>query len=151
MPIKSYLISKSLNFSDIETPPIFLGDQNGRYYYAFAQTDDPPSGGKSVSADELEGLRSEGLPFRQIKQEAERRILNVAPAWRQQNALVDLFMLGQKDNPTIEEQEKVTQAKALLEQVQIIRDRSNEIETSILNGSAVDYQLDTGWNAADAE
>ena len=37
----------------------------------------------------------------------------------------------------------------LLERIQAIRLRSNEIEASFLNGVAVDYWTDRGWNYLD--
>ena len=145
MKIKSYLFNKELNFTDMSVLPIHVGNMDGRYYFSFAENVDPPSGGKSVSADELAELKSTSMIFRQIKQKAEERIIAIAPLWRQQNTLADLYILGQKDNLSSEEQEKFDRATELLETIQAIRNRSNEIEYSLLNGIAVDYQTDPAW------
>lgn len=151
MALKSYLFSKELNFSDIATPPIHLGNMDGRYYFSFAESSDAPSGGKAVTADEIDLLQKNGTIFKQIKQEAERRILAVAPLWRQQNALADLYILNQKESLTTDEQDQVAQAEEILTSVQAVRSRSNEIESSVLNGIAVEYLTDYGWNGLDAE
>jgi len=151
MSIKSYLISKELNFTDLSIMPIYLGSLDGRNYFSFAEDVNPPSGGKNITNDELALLRGSGLVFKQIKQKAEERILSVAPLWRQQNALVDLYLLGQKENPATDEQDQMAQAQAIITSIQEIRSRSNEIENSILNGIAVDYLIDLGWDQPDAE
>jgi len=43
------------------------------------------------------------------------------------------------------EQETLTKAQDLLAQVQVLRQRSNAIEASFLNGVAVDYLSDNAW------
>jgi hypothetical protein len=145
MNLKSYLFNKELNFNDMTILPIHIGNMDGRYYFSFAENVNPPAGGKSVSSEEIGELRGSGMVFRQIKQKAEERIVAIAPLWRQQNALADLYMLGQKESLLSEEQERFSRAQQLLETIQAIRNRSNEIEESLLNGIAVDYQTDPAW------
>lgn len=146
MTLKSYAFTKELNFTDMEVMPVHLGNINDRYYFSFANNVTPPSGGKNVSQEEISDLRENGVLFKQIKQKAEDRILSVAPLWRQQNALVDLYILGQKETLTAEEQQKSDQAKELIEIIQAIRGRSNEIENSLLNGTPIDHLSDHAWD-----
>ncbi len=150
MTLKSYPFSKELNFTDLDIMPIHLGNLNDRYYFAFAEGINPPSGGKAVSNDEINDLRTYGVTFKQIKQKAEEHILDVAPLWKQQNALADLYMFGLKETLDAEEQDKVNQAKNLIESIQTIRNRSNEIEESLFNGIAIDYLTDQAWGNTDA-
>lgn len=51
----------------------------------------PPLGGKAVSEDELDEVLSNSQLIRQIKEEAGRRITDMAPVGKQQNALADLY------------------------------------------------------------
>lgn len=146
MKLKSYLFNKELNFTDMSVLPIHIGNMEGRYYFSFSEEVDPPAGGKMVSTEELAKLQNSGMAFRQVKQKAEERILAIAPLWRQQNALADLYVLGQKANRTSDEQDRLDNATSLLETIQSIRTRSNEIEDSLLNGNAVDYQTDSAWD-----
>ena len=83
--------------------------------------------------------------IRQIKEEAGRRITDIAPVWKQQNALADLYLLGDRTDLTDAERETLTKAQDLLAQVQVLRERSNAIEASFLNGVAVDYLTDKAW------
>lgn len=64
-----------------------------------------------------------------IKEEAQRRILNVAPAWRQRNATIDL-----------QSQDEVVRAAAqsVIDSVNAIRAKSNEIEASLTSKSDAD-------------
>lgn len=64
-----------------------------------------------------------------IKEEAQRRILAVAPAWRQRNATIDL-----------QSEDEVVQAAAqsVIDSVNAIRAKSNEIEASLTSRSDAD-------------
>lgn len=150
MTLKSYLFSKDLNFTDLDIMPIHLGNLSDRHYFAFAEGINPPSGGKAVSNDEINDLRANGVTFKQIKQKAEEHILGVAPLWKQQNALADLYIFGLKETLDAEEQEKFNQAKSLIESIQAIRSRSNEIEESLFNGVPIDYLTDQAWESDNA-
>jgi hypothetical protein len=152
MNLKSYLQTRAPNFVESEIAPIHLVDVNGRHYYAFAADVTPPSGGKTVSESELDDILSNSQIIRQIKEEAGRRITNIAPVWKQQNALADLYLLGGRTDLSGEEDERLTKAQDLLTQVQVLRQRSNEIESSFLGGVAVDYLTDQAWEESeDAE
>lgn len=145
MNLKSYLHDRAPHFDESEIAPIHLADLNGRHYYAFAAGVTPPSGGKAVSEDELSDVLSNSQLIRQIKEEAGRRILEIAPVWKQQNALADLYLLGDRTDLTEVEQQTLSKAQDLLTQVQVLRERSNAIEASFLNGVAVDYLTDKAW------
>lgn len=145
MITKSYLSTKALDFSTLETAPAYLGELNGRFYYAFAENVQPPSGGKNVSDAELQAIKENAPLFRQIKARAQDEILKVAPLWQQVNALADLVLLGQKSNPTTEEQGKLEKSQQLLTQVKSLRNKSNEIEEGFLNGQATDYLSERVW------
>ena len=145
MNLKSYLLTRAPVFTESEIAPIHLADLNGRHYYAFAENVTPPSGGKAVSDEELKGVTSNSQLIRQIKEEAGRRITDIAPVWKQQNALADLYLLGDRTDLTEAKQETLTKAQDLLAQVQVLRERSNAIEASFLNGVAVDYLTDKTW------
>ena len=145
MNLKSYLHDRAPHFDESEIAPIHLADLNGRHYYAFAADVTPPSGGKTVSDDELDDVLSNSQLIRQIKEEAGRRITDIAPMWKQQNALADLYLLGDRTDLMDAEQETLTKAQDLLAQVQVLRERSNAIEASFLNGVAVDYLTDKAW------
>ncbi|MAZ75896.1 MAG: hypothetical protein CMH31_01180 [Micavibrio sp.] len=152
MTIKSYLHSKAPRFAESKIAPIHLADTNGRHYYAFADKVKPPKGGKNVSDEELQKIIPDSLLIRQIKEEAGRRITKIAPVWKQQNALADLYLLGGHTDLSGEEDERLTKAQDLLTQVQVLRQRSNEIESSFLDGMAVDYLTDQAWEESeDAE
>ena len=151
MITKSYPISKTIDFGNASVAPVFLGELEGRYYYAFTEEVAPPSGGKNVSADEVEKIKQSSLLFKQIKRKTEEEITKVAPLWQQVNALVDLVLLMNKPDLTAEERSAITDAKELLMQVHGLRDKSNSIETGFLNGQATDYLSDHVWAQADAE
>jgi hypothetical protein len=77
-----------------------------------------------------------------IKYEAQRRILEAAPEWRQRNAAVDV----QSSNADVR-----AAAQAVIDAVASIRTKSNEIEASIV--SMTDEQIldfnardDSHWN-----
>ena len=152
MNLKSYLQTRAPNFAESEIAPIHLADVNGRHYYAFAEDVTPPSGGKAVNESELDDILSNSQIIRQIKEEAGRRITETAPVWKQQNALTDLYLLGGRTDLSGEEDERLTKSQDLLTQVQVLRQRSNEIESSFLDGVAVDYLTDQAWEESeDAE
>lgn len=77
-----------------------------------------------------------------IKSEAQRRILKTAPDWKQRNAAVDI----QSDDADVR-----ASAQAVIDAVNAIRTKSNEIEASIV--SMTDEQIldfnardDSHWN-----
>lgn len=152
MNLKSYLQTRAPNFAESQIAPIHLADVNDRHYYAFSADVTPPSGGKTVSESELDDILSNSQIIRQIKEEAGRRITKIAPVWKQQNALADLYLLGGRTDLSGEEDERLTEAQDLLTQVQVLRQRSNEIEASFLEGVVVDYLTDQAWEESeDAE
>lgn len=150
MNLKSYLHDRAPIFAESEIAPIHLADMNGRHYYAFAEDVTPPSGGKTVSDEELADVLSNSQLIRQIKEEAGRRITKIAPVWKQQNALADLYQLGGLSDLTEDEQETLTKAQALLTEISRLRSRSDAIEAAFLDGVAVDYITDIAWEDEDA-
>jgi hypothetical protein len=46
MKIRSYANGKAVRFAESEIAPIHLAEIDGRNYYAFAEKQDIPSGGK---------------------------------------------------------------------------------------------------------
>ena len=150
MNLKSYLHDRAPHFDESEIAPIHLADLNERHYYAFAADVTPPSGGKAVSDQELKDVTSNSQLIRQIKEEAGRRITNIAPVWKQQNALADLYLLGGRSDLTEDEQETLTKSQALLTEISRLRSRSNAIEASFLDGVAVNYITDIAWEDEDA-
>ena len=150
MNLKSYLHDRAPHFDESEIAPIHLADLNGRHYYAFAEDVTPPSGGKTVREDELDDVLSNSQLIRQVKEEAGRRITNIAPVWKQQNALADLYLLGGHSDLTDDEQSKLTNAQALLTEISRLRSRSDAIEASFLDGVAVDYITDIAWEDENA-
>ena len=150
MNLKSYLHDRAPHFDESEIAPIHLADLNERHYYAFAADVTPPSGGKAVSDQELEDVTSNSQLIRQIKEEAGRRITNIAPVWKQQNALADLYLLGGRSDLTENEQETLTKSQALLTEISRLRSRSDAIKASFLEGVAEDYITDKAWEDEDA-
>ncbi|PCH98592.1 MAG: hypothetical protein COB76_06905 [Alphaproteobacteria bacterium] len=145
MTIKSYLNSKAPSFAESEVAPIHLASVDDRHYYAFAKGLKPSKGGKNIKDDALEEILKFSLLIRQIKEEAGRRITAIAPTWKQQNALTDLYLISGRDDLNEVEQEDLTKAQDLLAQIKEIRKRSDEIEASFLDGVAVDYLNDKAW------
>lgn len=150
MNLKSYLHDRAPHFDESEIAPIHLADLNGRHYYAFAEDVTPPSGGKTVSDEELADVLSNSQLIRQIKEEAGRRITKIAPVWKQQNALADLYLLGERSDLTDDEQATLTKAQALLTEISRLRSRSDAIEAAFLDGVAVDYITDIAWEDENA-
>ena len=150
MNLKSYLHDRAPHFDESDIAPIHLADLNGRHYYAFAEDVTPPSGGKTVSEDELSDVLSNSQLIRQIKEEAGRRITDIAPVLKQQNALADLYLLGGRSDLTDDEQATLTKAQELLTEISRLRSRSDAIEASFLEGVAVDYITDKAWEDEDA-
>ncbi len=77
-----------------------------------------------------------------IKEEAQRRILDVAPAWRQRNAAVDLQSADENVRAA---------AQSVIDAVNAIRAKSNEIEASLTSKSdadilAFDASDDAHWD-----
>ena len=147
MKIKSYLISKAPSFAESEVAPIHLGDLDDRHYYAFAKGVKPAKGSKNVEDSELEDVIKSSLLIQQIKEEAARRILLLAPQWKQQNALIDIYLFGKLERLDEQQQARLQEAEALLQSIQDIRQRSDEIEASFLKGVAVEYLTDQAWES----
>ena len=91
MKIQSYKKDKILQFAENEIAPIHLADGEEKQYYIFADGEALPSGGKEVTEEELPTIFQNSQLMRQIKEEANRRILSIAPLWKQQNALADIY------------------------------------------------------------
>ena len=151
MTVQSYKAGKILQFAENEITPIHLGDGKERHYYAFADGEAFPPGGKEVTEEELPTVFQNSQLMRQIKEEANRRILKLAPLWKQQNALADLYLLRQQEALDEDQRKHLQEAEELLERVQAIRLRSDAIEASFLNGVAIDYLTDRGWDYLDRD
>ena len=147
MPIQAYKVGKKLQFTENEIAPIHLAEEQERHYYVFADGENIPAGGKEVTEEELPTIFQNSQLIRQIKQEANRRILAIAPLWKQQNALVDIYFLRQQEALDEDQRKRLQDAEKLLERIQAIRLRSDAIEASFLNGVAVDYLTDRGWDS----
>lgn len=146
MPIKSFKPrKKGYKFAESEMPPIHLGFIKGRDYYSFPDGMDVPTGGKDVSNQQMKKVLSGSPLLRDIKAEAQKRIEDVAPIRKQQSALIDMFMYGNKADLTNKQQKKLEKAQAIFEKVVEIRDRSDEIEDSFLNGVTIDFTTDQAW------
>ncbi|WP_039758442.1 hypothetical protein [Bartonella queenslandensis] len=145
MNVKSYLCARAPHFAESAIAPIHLADFDERRYYAFAPELTPPAGGRTVSEEELTGVLANSQLIRQIKQETERHILALAPLWKQQNALADIYSLRERSDLDEAEQAKLIEAQALLAEIARLRSRSNEIEASFLSGLAIDYETDRVW------
>lgn len=149
MTIRSYVNGKAVRFAESEIAPIHLAEIDGRSYYAFADKQKIPAGGK-VGEEDLNIIRSRSHVIRQIKEEAGRRILNIAPQWKQQNALADIYLLGRLEKLDEQQQERLQKAEQLLLQIQDIRLRSDAIESSLINGVFVDYFTEQAWEIDNA-
>lgn len=106
MTIRSYVSGKAVRFAESEIAPIHLAEIDGRNYYAFAEKEDIPSGGK-IADEDIELIYKHSQVIRQVKEEAGRRILEVAPQWKQQNALVDIYLLGKLEKLDEQQQERL--------------------------------------------
>jgi hypothetical protein len=71
--------------------------------------------------------------------------LDIAPQWKQQNALVDIYLLGKLENLDEQQQARLQKAEQILLQIQDIRLRSDDIEASLINGVFVDYFTEQAW------
>lgn len=144
MTIRSYVSGKALSFAESEVAPIHLAEVDGRNYYAYAEKQSIASGGK-LADDALELIYKHSQLIRQIKEEAARRILLLAPQWKQQNALIDIYLFGKLEKLDEQQQARLQEAETLLQGIQDIRQRSDEIEASFLKGVAVEYLTDQAW------
>ena len=100
-----------------------------------------------IRDSELEDVIKSSLLIQQIKEEAARRILLLAPQWKQQNALIDIYLFGKLERLDEQQQARLQEAEALLQSIQDIRQRSDEIEASFLKGVAVEYLTDQAWES----
>jgi hypothetical protein len=149
MKIRSYANGKAVRFAESEIAPIHLAEIDGRNYYAFAEKQDIPSGGKAGDED-IELIYKHSQIIRQVKEEAGRRILNFAPQWKQQNALFDIYLLGKLEKLDEKQEKRLQKAEQLLLKIQNIRQRSDEIEASLINGIFVDYFTAQAWESDNA-
>lgn len=149
MKIRSYANGKAVRFAESEIAPIHLAEIDGRNYYAFAEKQDIPSGGKTADED-IELIYKHSQIIRQVKEEASRRILNFAPQWKQQNALVDIYLLGKLEKLDEKQEKRLQKAEQLLLKIQNIRQRSDEIEASLINGNFIDYFTEQAWESDNA-
>ena len=149
MKIRSYANGKAVRFAESETAPIHLAEIDGRNYYAFAEKQDIPSGGK-IADEDIELIYKHSQIIRQVKEEANRRILNFAPQWKQQNALVDIYLLSKLEKLDEKQQKRLQKAEQLLLKIQNIRQRSDVIESFLINGVFVDYFTEQAWETGDA-
>ncbi len=149
--IKSYVHNRQPQFKESTVPPIYLGDINGRVYYAFSHEATIPSGGKTVTKNEHQTLKVNSVLIKQVKAEAMRRILAITPYWKQNNALAYLYALSNKDNLTDEEKLRLDNAKQLWATIQCLRKRSNDIEAALLQGGTIDYMNDAAWEEEQAQ
>lgn len=144
MKIRSYANGKAVRFAESQVAPIHLAEIDGRNYYAFAEKQDIPSGGK-IADEDIELIYKHSQIIRQVKDEANRRILNFAPQWKQQNALVDIYLLGKLEKLDEKQEKRLQKAEQLLLKIQNIRQRSDVIEMSLINGVFVDYFTEQAW------
>ncbi len=144
MKIRSYANGKAVRFAESEIAPIHLAEIDGRNYYAFAEKQDIPSGGK-IADEDIDLIYKHSQIIRQVKEEASRRILDFAPQWKQQNALVDIYLLGKLEKLDEKQQKRLQKAEQLLLKIQNIRQRSDAIESSLINGVFVDYFTEQAW------
>ena len=80
-----------------------------------------------------------------VKQEASRRIITIAPEYKQRNMLArssELLRIGEA-NWTTEQQTEVSQMQALWDQIKTIRTRSNNLEAQ--DPIPMDYTDDKYW------
>jgi adenylate kinase family enzyme len=80
-----------------------------------------------------------------IKQEAQRRIYNILPEWKQRNLTARAAELAIKgvQNWSLDEQAEVVAGQALWDQIKIVRSKSDELEA--MNPIPVDYIADKYW------
>lgn len=149
MKIRSYMNGKAVRFAESEIAPIHLAEIDGRNYYAFAEKQDIPSGGK-IADEDIDLIYKHSQIIRQVKDEASRHILNFAPQWKQQNALVDIYLLGKLEKLDEKQEKRLQKAEQLLLKIQDIRLRSDAIEASLINGVFVDYFTEQAWEADNA-
>jgi hypothetical protein len=146
MPIKSFKPKKKgYNFGEIEMPPVHLGFIDGRDYYAFAEGSNIPSGGKDVSEKQLKKILKRSGLMLDIKAEARKHIEDIAPSYKQINALIDMILLSKKETLTKKEEKKLTAAQEMFDKITTFRNRSEEIEQAFLQGQLVDFTNDMEW------
>ena len=96
-----------------------------------------------LTADELARRRASAVEA--VKQEASRRILAIAPDYKQRNMLarsVELLRIGET-NLTQEQRDEVLAIELIWETIQMIRARSNAIES--MQPIPPDYTDDKYW------
>lgn len=146
MTIKAYKNGKAPRFDELKHTPVHLGEINGCHHYAFPKGMTPPKGGKTVKGDDLKNILTQAPIISNVKIKAAERIVDIAPLWRQQNALSDLVRLKDKPKLTTDETDRLTKAELLLASVEAIRNRSNQIEDTICDGKIIDLEIDTTWD-----
>lgn len=126
-------------------PPVHLATVDGAYYFAFPSSVTPPDGGQDVT--DLTPVLANSDMIRDVKRECARRIQEAAPMWQQQNALSDVVTLSAAANLTTDQQEALTKAQKVLDAVQQLRTKSNDIEAALLAGQLVDFMAEDAWQS----
>jgi len=81
----------------------------------------------------------------EVKEEAGRRIISIAPEWKQRNMIarsVELFSIG-KENWTQEQIDEQQSIERVWEMIKDIRQKSDEIEAK--DPIPLDFQNDKYW------
>lgn len=105
----------------------------------------------NVQTGQVEILNEDAPDFRkpvtarQVKAEAERRILSIIPEWQQRNLIARAAELAIKGpaNWTVNEKAEVTAGQAVWNRVKAIRAASNILEA--LAPIPMDYESDSYW------
>jgi hypothetical protein len=145
MTIKAYQNGKAPRFDELKHTPVHLGEIDGCHHYAFPKGMTSPKGGKTVKDYELKDILKQSPILSNVKIKAAERILDIAPLWRQQNALSDLVRLQSRSDLSAEEQNRLEEAETLIASVEAIRERSNQIEMDICEGKMIDLEVDATW------
>lgn len=80
----------------------------------------------------------------QVKMEAQRRILELVPTWKQNNLTARMVELVNKklvDTLTVEEEAEIAAVQAIWDQVKAIRTNSDELETLIDTALVADLRV----------
>ncbi|MFK7866510.1 MAG: hypothetical protein AB8B77_03625 [Alphaproteobacteria bacterium] len=80
-----------------------------------------------------------------IKTEAARRIDNIAPLWRQTNALIAIQSLSSTPDLTADQQQSLDQSTALFDKINTIRSQSDALEARAIAGEIFDPSDDAIW------
>jgi len=100
---------------------------------------------ESIAAGETVTVEERVITIQEVKAEAQRRIYEILPDWKQRNLTARAAELAIKgvENWTLEEQAEVAAGQALWDQIKIIRVKSDELES--VNPIPVDYIDNKYW------